>query len=86
MRLLVTIEGMLAVHARHAVFTALGAVDRITHADVELGRAELEVDVSASESAALESTLHAIREAIVTAGFRVSEIRTLPRMLPTLDG
>lgn len=76
---------MLAVHARHAVFTALGAVDGITRADVELGRAELEVEGRASDAAALATTLGAIREAIEAAGFRVSELRTLPRTLPTLE-
>jgi copper chaperone CopZ len=79
MRLQVTIEGMLAVHARHAVFTALGAVDGLTRADVELGRAELELDGQVSEAAARA----AIREAIEAAGFGVSEIRALPRTLPT---
>ena len=86
MRLQVTIEGMLAVHARHAVFTALGAVEGITRADVELGRAELEVDWRASESTAHETTIAAIRGAIEAAGFLVSEVRVLPRTLPMLEG
>lgn len=82
MRVLVTIEGMLAVHARHAVFMALGAVEGITRADVELGRAELEHDGRASEAAIRE----AIREAIEAAGFRVTEVRELPRVLPMFEG
>ena len=82
MRLLVLIDGMLSVHARHAVFTALGAVEGITRAEVELGRAELEHDGRASEAAIQE----AIREAIEVAGFRVREVRALPRTLPTLEG
>lgn len=77
---------MLAVHARQAVFTALAAVDGITRADVALGRAELEVDGRASESTAHEATVAAIRDAIEAAGFRVSEVRILPRTLPVLDG
>ncbi len=77
---------MLAVHARHAVFTALAAVDGITRADVELGRAELEVDGLASEPTAHETTIAAIRGAIEAAGFRVSEVRVLPRTLPVLEG
>ena len=84
MRLQLTIEGMLAVHARHAVFTALGAVEGIMRADVELGRAELELDERANETAPLAVTLAAIHEAIAAAGFRVSEVRPLPRTLPTL--
>ena len=82
MRVLVTIEGMLAVHARQAVFMALGAVEGITRAEVELGRAELEHDGRASEAA--------IRSAIEAAGFRVAEVRALPgesrRELPMFEG
>jgi len=80
MRLLVLIEGMRAVHARHAVFMALGAVEGITRAEVELGRAELELDGTVSEAA----TREAVREAIEAGGFRVTEVRVLPRTLPTL--
>ena len=68
---------MLSVHARHAVFTALGAVEGITRANVELGRAELELDGQVSVAA--------IREAVEAAGFRVSDVRTMPRTLPTLE-
>ena len=85
MRLQVLIEGMLAVHARQAVFTALGAVEGITRADVQLGRAELELDGRASEPATREAIREAVREAIEAAGFRVSAVRTLPRTLPTLE-
>ena len=82
MRLQVLIDGMLAVHARHAVFTSLAAVEGIMRAQVELGRAELEHDGRAS-GAAIQ---HAVREAITAAGFRVTEIRELPRTLPTIEG
>ena len=82
MRVLVLIEGMLAVHARHAVYMALGAVEGITRAEVELGRAELEHDGRASEAT--------IRSAIDVAGFRVTEVRELPRApqreLPMFEG
>lgn len=82
MRVLVTIDGMLAVHARQAVFMALGAVEGITRAEVELGRAELEHDGRASEAA--------IRSAIEAVGFRVAGVRELPRAtgreLPMFEG
>ena len=76
MRFEVMIDGMLAVHAKHAVFTALTAVEGITHAEVELGRAELTHDGRATESA--------IRAAIEAAGFAVRTLRVLPRALPTM--
>ena len=76
MRSEVLIDGMLAVHARHAVFMALTAVEGITHAEVELGRAELTHDGRATEAA--------IRAAIESAGFGVRAMRALPRQLPTL--
>lgn len=76
MRFEVTIGGMLAVHAKHAVFTALGAVEGVLRADVELGRAVIEHDGRATETA--------IRGAVAAAGFDVLEVRTLPRTLPTL--
>jgi len=34
-----TISGMLAVHSKRAVFTALSGVPGVAHAEVELGRA-----------------------------------------------
>ena len=76
MRLEVTIDGMLAVHAKHAVFMALAAVEGITHAEVELGRAELTVVDGTSDAA--------IRAAISDAGIVVTAIRILPRTLPTI--
>ncbi|MCL4212533.1 MAG: heavy-metal-associated domain-containing protein [Gemmatimonadales bacterium] len=80
MRIEVAIEGMLAVHAKHAVFTALGAVAGITRAEVELGRALVEVEGSA-DPAALRA---GIQEAVEAAGFRVAGVTVLPRSLPTL--
>lgn len=76
MRFEIEIAGMLAVHARHAVFTALGAVAGITRAEVELGRAVVEHDGSVEE--------HALREAVEAAGFAVARITALPRSLPIL--
>jgi len=78
MRVQMIIEGMLAVHSRQAVFMALGAVEGITRAEVELGRAVLEHDGRASDEA--------IRAAVEAAGYRVIELRALPRTLPTFDG
>lgn len=76
MRFEVLIDGMLAVHAKHAVFMALTAVEGILHADVELGRAELMHDGRATEAS--------IRAAIESAGFTVRTLRVLPRTLPML--
>jgi copper chaperone CopZ len=76
MRFEVLIDGMLAVHAKHAVFMALTAVEGITHADVDLGRAEITHDGRATESS--------IRAAIESAGFTVRTLRVLPRTLPML--
>jgi copper chaperone CopZ len=76
MRYEITITGMLAVHARHAVFTALAAVPGIMRADVELGRAVVEHDGQVTEAA--------LRAAIGVAGFEVTRILTLPRTLPIL--
>lgn len=76
MRFEVLIDGMLAVHAKHAVFMALSAVEGITRADVELGRAEITHDGRA--------TAVAIRAAIDAAGFAVRTLRVLPRALPTM--
>ena len=71
----VTIEGMLAVHAAHAVYTALAGVDGILTADVKVGRATIEHDGRA--------THEQIIGAIGMAGCRVTEIRD-ERRLPRL--
>ena len=75
-RIELTISGMLAVHARHAVFTALSGVEGILRAEVELGRAVVEHDGRAGEAT--------LRAAVAAAGFEVSAVRELPRALPTL--
>lgn len=76
MRLEVLIDGMTAVHARHAVFTALAAVPGLRTAEVELGRAVLEGDGPLDDAA--------VRAAVAAAGFDVTATRVLPRTLPTL--
>jgi copper chaperone CopZ len=80
MRLEVLIDGMTAVHAKHAVFTALAGVPGLTRAEVELGRATLDA-AAASDAAALRA---AVAAAIGAAGFHVTAVRVLPRTLPTL--
>ena len=67
------LTGMHAVHSVRAVFTALGAVEGITRADVQLGWAVIEHDGRA--------TVERLREAlaVVDVGIgRVEERRTLP--------
>ena len=81
MRLEVLISGMVAVHAKHAVFAALAGVPGVERAEVELGRAELEVSRGEEEFAALAADL---RAAIAAAGFTVTDLRRLARQLPTL--
>lgn len=76
MRLEVLIDGMVAVHAKHAVFQALAAVEGVTRAEVELGRVELDVHAEPDEAA--------LREAIAAVGCSVREIRRLPKSLPML--
>jgi len=71
----VTIQGMLSVHAAHAVFTALTGVEGISTADVKVGRATIEHDGRA--------THEQIIGAIETAGYVVTEIRD-ERRLPLL--
>lgn len=76
MRLELLIDGMVAVHARHAVFQALAAVEGITRAEVELGRAELEIHAEPDEAA--------LRDAIAAVGCSVRAMRRLPTTLPLL--
>ena len=46
-----TISGMIAVHSKRAVFTALSGVPGVVHAHVELGRAVVEHDERATRDA-----------------------------------
>ena len=67
------LTGMHAVHSVRAVFTALGAVEGLTRADVQLGSAVIEHDGRA--------TLERLREAlaVVDVGIaKAEERRTLP--------
>ena len=80
MRLALTIDGMVAVHARHAVMTALGGVAGIEAAEVELGAAE----VTCAAGIDPVTTEAALRAAIEAVGCTVTAVRALPRRLPTL--
>ena len=70
------IDGMRSVHCVRAVFTALGAVEGIAHADVQMGRATIEHDGRA--------TCPALGEAVAVAGYTVRACREQRRTLPTL--
>jgi copper chaperone CopZ len=70
---ILTISGMVAVHSRRAVFTALSGVPGVTGAEVELGRAVVEHDARV--------TADALAEAIAIAGCEVTSVR-IERRLP----
>jgi len=70
---ILTISGMMAVHAKRAVFTALAGVPGVVSAQVEMGRAVVEHDAS--------TTSDALREAVVLAGCEVTSVR-IERRLP----
>jgi copper chaperone CopZ len=72
---ILTISGMIAVHSKRVVFTALAGVPGITSAQVDLGRAVIDHDERVS-SEALEA-------AIASVGCRVVSIeRGSARSLP----
>ena len=73
-RIHVQLNGLVAVHAVRAVWTALGAVPGVVSADVTMQGAGLEVE-GALDRAALESALDA-------AGVTVRSIRIESRVLP----
>jgi copper chaperone CopZ len=75
MRLRLTIDGMRAVHAKRAVFTALGGVEGVRSAEVEMGQATVECD------GPLPLREGELRAAIELAGYRLIAI---VRELPTL--
>ena len=75
-RIHVQLNGLVAVHAVRAVWTALGAVPGVVSADVTMQGAVLEVE-GALDRAALESALDA-------AGVTVRSIRNEARVLPIL--
>lgn len=68
-----TISGMVAIHAKRAVFTALAGVPGVTSADVELGRAVVEHDA--------HTTAEALAAAVEIAGCKVVEVK-IERRLP----
>jgi copper chaperone len=67
------VEGMTCQHCVRAVFTALGAVDGITRADVAIGSIEVEHDG--------QVTIDQLREAIAVAGYVVGPAETDRRSL-----
>ena len=69
---ILTISGMMAVHAKRAVFTALAGVPGVVSAQVEMGRAVVEHDAS--------TTSDALREAVVLAGCEVTSVRNERRL------
>jgi copper chaperone len=68
------VEGMSCQHCVRAVFTALGALEGVTRADVSIGAVEVEHDGRV--------TLDALREAVAVAGYRVGDGNTDRRALP----
>ena len=72
MRLRVTVDGMIAVHAKRALFTALAGVPGVSAAEVEMGSAVVDCERGAEA---------AVRQAIMDAGFTVGAVS---RELPTL--
>jgi copper chaperone CopZ len=72
----VRVEGMSCQHCVHAVFTALGAVEGITRADVSLGAVEVEHGGNV--------TIEQLRDAIAVAGYRVADGETDRRRLNLL--
>ena len=70
---ILTISGMVAVHAKRAVFTALSGVPGVKSAEVELGRAVVEHDAS--------TTSAALTDAVAITGCEVTDIR-VERRLP----
>ena len=73
---ILTISGMVAVHAKRAVFTALAGVPGVLSAEVDIGRAVVEHDAS--------TTADALKAAIVLAGCEVTSVR-IERRLPLTD-
>ena len=73
---ILTISGMVAVHAKRAVFTALAGVPGVLSAEVDMGRAVVEHDAS--------TTSDALRDAIALAGCEVTSVR-IERRLPLTD-
>ena len=77
MRTTLLIDRMLSVHSVRAVYTALGMVEGITSADVQMGRAIVEHDGRA--------TPEALRTAVELAGCEVRLVSEERRRLPIRD-
>jgi copper chaperone CopZ len=75
-RIHVQLDGMVAVHAVRAVWTALGAVPGILSAEVTMAGAVLDVE-GTLDRAALDTALAA-------AGVTVRELRVEARVLPVI--
>jgi hypothetical protein len=75
-RIHVQLDGLIAVHAVRAVWTALGAVPGVVSAEVTMQGAVLELD-GPLDRAALDAALDA-------AGVTVRGIRVEARALPVL--
>lgn len=71
-----TISGMIAVHSKRAVFTALSGVPGVAQADVELGRAVVDHDARVTRAA--------LAEALSLVGCELVEITT-ERRLPVRE-
>ncbi|MBA3656979.1 MAG: heavy-metal-associated domain-containing protein [Gemmatimonadaceae bacterium] len=74
MKTTANIEGMTCVHCVRAVFTSLSGVKGISRADVTIGRAVIDHDGTV--------TPEAIREAVSTAGYNVTDFKQDSRSLP----
>ena len=71
-----TIAGMVAVHAKRAVFTALSGVPGVLSAEVELGRAVVEHDPS--------TPTEDLVAAVALAGCEVKSVK-IERRLPLTE-
>jgi copper chaperone CopZ len=69
---ILTISGMVAVHSKRAVFTALSGVPGVTSAEVELGRAVVEHHAG--------TPAESLIEAVALAGVEVIDIRNERRL------
>ena len=73
---ILTISGVVSVHAKRAVFTALAGVPGVLSAEVDMRGAVVEHDAS--------TTSEALREAIALAGCEVTSVK-IERRLPLTD-
>lgn len=79
LRILLSVEPMLAVHAVRALHTALTGLDGIRLAEVSLGRAVLHYEGDADD----ESLTHALRSLVEVVGLQMTSCRIEPdRQLP----